>query len=103
MAETMVRMGELAASAHSDDVLVSIGLGSCIGFALVDESRGIAGLAHIMLPDSSAMSGAGAAHRYADQAIPALLGQVLALGAQKSLLRAVLVGGAKMFAMGVNN
>ena len=34
MAETMVRMGELAASPAPGDVLVSLGLGSCIGLAL---------------------------------------------------------------------
>ena len=34
----MVRMGELAASAVAGDVLVSLGLGSCIGLALVDRA-----------------------------------------------------------------
>ena len=51
MAETMVRMGELAASAVAGDVLVSLGLGSCIGLALVDRRHGVAGLAHVVLPD----------------------------------------------------
>ncbi len=32
------------------DVLVSIGLGSCIGLALLDRRAGVAGLAHVMLP-----------------------------------------------------
>ena len=53
MAETMVRMGELAASAVADDVLVSLGLGSCIGLALIDKRVGVAGLAHVVLPASS--------------------------------------------------
>ena len=103
MAETMVRMGEYAASAWREDILVSIGLGSCIGFALVDRRRGVAGLAHIMLPDSSSTTPSGAPNRYADQAIPALLADVIALGAQRISLEAVLVGGATMFAMGGNN
>ena len=50
MPETMVRMGELAASAVAGDVLVSLGLGSCIGLALVDRRLGVAGLAHVVLP-----------------------------------------------------
>ena len=50
MAEISVRMGELAASRESGCVLVTIGLGSCIGLALVDTGAGIAGLADIMLP-----------------------------------------------------
>ena len=33
--DVMVRMGELAASASAGDVLVCVGLGSCIGLALV--------------------------------------------------------------------
>ena len=51
-AETMVRMGELAVSSASGRVLVSLGLGSCIGLALIDRRMGIAGLAHIVLPQS---------------------------------------------------
>ena len=46
-------MGELAASAVADDVLVSLGLGSCIGLALMDRRLGVAGLAHVVLPVSS--------------------------------------------------
>jgi chemotaxis protein CheD len=97
--ETMVRMGELAVSAATGDVLVSIGLGSCIGLALVDRSRSIAGLAHVMLP-SSAQGGGGEPPKYADTAVPALLAKVVALGATPTRLEAVLVGGARMFAFG---
>lgn len=100
MAETMVRMGEYVSSGSSTDVLVSIGLGSCIGLALIDRRRKVAGLAHIMLPDSSTRSDTTAAGRYADLAIPAILNDLGKLGAQRSMLEAVLVGGAKMFALG---
>ena len=51
--ETMVRMGELAISDTPGDVLVSLGLGSCIGLALVDKRAGVAGLAHIVLPQTA--------------------------------------------------
>ena len=44
-AETMVRMGELAVSSAPGHVLVSLGLGSCIGLALIDRKLGIAGRA----------------------------------------------------------
>ena len=37
------------------DALTTIGLGSCIGIALYDPSTKISGLAHIMLPDSTAI------------------------------------------------
>ena len=89
-------MGEMAISAAKGDELVAIGLGSCIGLALVDRVAGVAGLAHIVLPDSgSADSPAG---KFADLAVPELVARVQAAGALKLRLQAVLVGGAKMFA-----
>lgn len=39
----------------SPDVLVTYALGSCVGICMIDKVLGIAGLAHIMLPDSSAI------------------------------------------------
>jgi chemotaxis protein CheD len=93
-----VRMGELAVSSTRGDVLVSLGLGSCIGLALVDQRRGIAGLAHIMLPE--AIPGGGPAGKFADLAVPELLKQTTALGTTRTVLKAVLVGGAQMFSLG---
>lgn len=95
--ETMVRMGELAVSRTPGHVLVSIGLGSCIGLALVDRARSLAGLAHVMLPESSAGAPAGPPAKFADLGVPALLARLTALGAVPSRLEAVLVGGARMF------
>ena len=96
--EIAVRMGELAVSSTPAEVLVSIGLGSCIGLALVDQRRGIAGLAHVMLPE--ALAGGGPAGKFADVAVPALVEQTTALGTSRAMLSAVLVGGAQMFALG---
>ena len=45
-------MGELKVSRARDGELVAIGLGSCIGLAVVDRGGCAAGLAHIVLPDS---------------------------------------------------
>jgi chemotaxis protein CheD len=96
MGEISVRMGELATSTEAETVLVSIGLGSCIGLALVDAGAGVAGLAHIMLPGPGE-----AASRppgtFADSGVAALLDAVLALGASRVRLTAVIVGGAQMF------
>jgi chemotaxis protein CheD len=95
--ETVVRMGEASASNTPGDVLACIGLGSCIGLALVDQRRGIAGLAHVMLPE--ALAGGGPAGKFADLAVPALVARTVALGASRSRLKAVLVGGAQMFSL----
>jgi chemotaxis protein CheD len=98
MAEISVRMGELATSSDPGTGLVSIGLGSCIGLALVDSSARVAGLAHVMLPGP----GADAALKrppgtFADTGVPALLEAVLKAGARRMCLSAVIVGGAQMF------
>jgi chemotaxis protein CheD len=94
----MVRMGELATSAVAGDVLVSLGLGSCIGLALVDRRLGVAGLAHIVLPASTGNPPAGT-YKFADIAVPELIEQVVAKGGRRAMLEAVLVGGASMFAV----
>jgi len=94
----MVRMGELAASAVAGDVLVSLGLGSCIGLALLDRRLGVAGLAHVVLPSSGGNAPKGT-WKFADCAVPELVDRVVKLGARRPMLEAVLVGGASMFAV----
>jgi chemotaxis protein CheD len=96
--ETMVRMGELAVSRDPGHMLVSLGLGSCIGLALVDSRSGVAGLAHVVLPESDGRE--DRVERFADKAVPALLAQIERLGAVRPRVKAVLVGGASMFALG---
>lgn len=100
MADIMVRMGEQATSASADDVLVTIGLGSCIGVALLDTARGVAGLAHVMLPESPAALRPDQIGKFADTAVPELVGSLVGLGARRVRLNAILVGGAQMFAFG---
>jgi chemotaxis protein CheD len=94
--EVMVRMGELATSAVAGEALVSIGLGSCIGLALLDVRRPIVGLAHIMLPARTGDTGPPA--KSADRGVPGLIGALRSMGAVR--LEAVLVGGAQMFSFG---
>ena len=96
--ETMVRMGELAISDTPGDVLVSLGLGSCIGLALVDKRAGVAGLAHIVLPESGGAERAASLHKFADHAVPALIDGMVERGASRVFMKASLVGGASMFA-----
>jgi chemotaxis protein CheD len=94
--ETMVRMGELAVSSVPGDVLVSLGLGSCIGLALLDHRMRVAGLAHIVLPESQGHVNENP-RKFADLAVPQLVTELARLGARKVRLEAVLVGGASMF------
>jgi chemotaxis protein CheD len=96
--ELMVRMGELKISDTPGDVLVSLGLGSCIGLALIDRRAGAAGLAHIVLPETTGSPAPEALHKFADHAVPALFDGMRERGASRVFMEAVLVGGASMFA-----
>jgi chemotaxis protein CheD len=102
VSETIVRMGELAVSSVAGDVLVSLGLGSCIGLALLDRRMGIAGLAHIVLPQSQGHMNENN-RKFADLAAPELVSELEALGARRIRLEAALVGGASMFAVSTSN
>jgi chemotaxis protein CheD len=102
VSELMVRMAELAASQDSGDVLTALGLGSCVGIALLDGSGAVAGVAHVVLPDSADATDAtsGKPAKFADTAVPALIEELLRIGARRMGLYAVLVGGAQMFSLG---
>ena len=36
---------------HAPDAITTLGLGSCVGVALYDQPKKLAGLVHVMLPD----------------------------------------------------
>jgi chemotaxis protein CheD len=91
-------MGEIEVSKRVGDELVARGLGSCIGLAVVDRSAGVAGLAHIVLPQSSETD--RRTGRFADLAVPTLIDRVCEAGASRPRLEAVLAGGARMFELG---
>lgn len=91
-----VRMGEMAVSANPTDELMALGLGSCIGLAIVDRRAGVAGLAHIVLPESHPGGDPG---KFADTAVPALVERMRRDGAVVRRMEAVIAGGARMFEM----
>ncbi len=93
-------MGELAVSSTVGDELVAIGLGSCVGLAILDREAGVAGLAHVVLPESLGKS--GPAGKFADLAVPDLIARLADRGAARERLEAVLIGGARMFTVGAS-
>lgn len=95
---TSVRMGEIAISTRGGEELVALGLGSCIGLALLDRAGGIAGLAHVVLPE--ARESGSEPGKFADLAVPELIARMRQAGASPSRLEAVLTGGARMFELG---
>lgn len=79
----------------------TIGLGSCIALILHDQRRSLAGLAHIMLPESRGE--VDRPGKFADTAIDALLGEMGRAGSTKSSITAIVVGGASMFEFSANS
>lgn len=93
-----VGMAELKVSAGPEKLSVH-GLGSCVVLALYDPEAKVAGLAHAMLPTAhgAAASNGEKPGKFCDQAVPALLAQMEAAGAQRARVYARLVGGSTMF------
>lgn len=74
------------------------GLGSCVGVILYDESKQIAGLIHVMLPDSSlGRTDAVNVAKFADTGIKALIDLLKLEGVHAFKLKAKIAGGAQMF------
>jgi chemotaxis protein CheD len=84
-------------------ILTTLGLGSCIGIALYDKQAKVAGLAHIMLPDSKAIHNNQNQAKFADTAMVKLVADMVKLGAKKINLKAKIAGGAQMFAFNASN
>ncbi len=91
-------MGEIQVSKRTGEELVARGLGSCVGLALIDRLSGVAGMAHIVLPESNGSDKEPG--KFADTAVPAMLAQMQKAGAVTRRLDAVLAGGARMFELG---
>lgn len=83
----------------SPDSLITLGLGSCVGVALYDNINKIAGLAHIMLPNSKDFKNVSNKMKFADTCIPLLIEEMEAMGARKRNLTAKIAGGSNMFNM----
>ena len=88
---------------HSPDAITTLGLGSCVGIALYDKTTQIAGLAHIMLPDSTKVRQNQNRAKFADTGIDMLIQLLVKEGARKQALTAKIAGGAQMFAFSSNN
>jgi chemotaxis protein CheD len=79
------------------DLLISYGLGSCIGIAIFDPGAKVGGLGHIMLPDSTQARSSENPAKFADTCLPLMLSDILKMGGIKSRLFAKIAGGSQMF------
>ncbi|MDE6318773.1 MAG: chemotaxis protein CheD [Lachnospiraceae bacterium] len=97
--EIKVGMADLKVCVSPDSV-TTLGLGSCVGIALRDPITKVGGLAHIMLPDSTAIRNNSNIPKFADTGIEELVRQVTLKGANRNRLVAKIAGGAQMFGFG---
>lgn len=84
--------------ANKPDSLITYALGSCVGICLYDSVAGIAGMSHVLLPDSAANRGVLNPHKYADTAITELVLKMEGRGCSRMRMKAKIAGGANMFA-----
>lgn len=87
----------------SPGILTTLGLGSCVGICLYDPTKKIAGMAHIMLPDSKSIKNNSNKAKFADTAIHCLINEMIKMGANKYRLISKIAGGAQMFSFANKN
>lgn len=94
----VVGIGEFAVSSSPDSMIVTHALGSCVAVCIWDPSAGVAGLLHILLPDSRINPERAAQQpgAFADTGIPLLFRTAYAQGAVKSRCKVQLIGGAEV-------
>ncbi len=91
--------------AAADEVLITRALGSCVGVCLYDGTAKVAGMSHIMLPDSKPFAPVEGRqlYKFADTALPALVEKMEEKGALRGRMKAKIAGGAQMFACAANS
>ncbi|HEY9247094.1 MAG TPA: chemotaxis protein CheD [Candidatus Methanoperedens sp.] len=85
------------AVAHNPAILVTIGLGSCVGISFIDPIARVGALAHIVLPTIEASKNKDMPFKFADSAIEMAVQNLQEMGCIKSRIRTKIAGGAHMF------
>lgn len=94
--EIRVKVADLAV-AGGDDMLVTIGLGSCVAIVLHDPVAQVGGLAHVLLPSETLARDRSNPAKFPSTAVPVLVREMRARGADPRRLTARIAGGASMF------
>lgn len=91
-------LGDWRVSTDPEEELVCLGLGSCVALCVYDPVAHVAGMAHMVLPDSGAARPGSSGTKFVDIAIPTVMEHVTRLGGIGTRLRVSLVGGAHILA-----
>ena len=95
--EVLVRVADLQIGRKSD-VLLTVGLGSCIAIMLHDPVASVGGLAHVLLPSPALTRADANPAKFPQSAVPRLLELMAKEGGSPRRITARLAGGASMFA-----
>lgn len=103
--KTVVRVGIADMNiAKTPQTIRTSGLGSCVGVVLYDASKKIAGMVHVMLPDSQlGKSSTLNVAKFADTGIYAMMEMLKSQGVRPFSIKAKIAGGAQMFQFGSND
>ena len=94
--EIIVKVADLRFGTGKD-ILVTIGLGSCVAIVLYDATARVGGLAHVLLPSPALSRQDANPAKFPQMAVPRLLELMGQQGASIRRISARLVGGASMF------
>lgn len=83
---------------EAPNVLVTLGLGSCVGVIIYDPIKKVAGMLHAMLPYAGEMRDNANKAKFADTGVVETIERLKYMGAFQSRLVAKVAGGAQMFA-----
>jgi chemotaxis protein CheD len=99
----VVGIGEFAVSNDRESLIVTHALGSCVAICLWDPIAGVAGLVHVLLPDSRINPPRAQQQpaAFADTGIPLLFRTAYQYGVDKARCVVRLVGGADVTGIGM--
>ncbi|MFS8975743.1 chemoreceptor glutamine deamidase CheD [Cupriavidus necator] len=86
-----------------EDMVLTTVLGSCVAACIRDETAGVGGMNHFMLPDDDGGGGGAdrmlsASMRYGSYALEVLINELLKMGARRERLEAKVFGGGAVLA-----
>jgi len=101
-ADVRVKVADYAIR-RGEQVIATIGLGSCVAIALYDRETRIGGLAHVLLPSPSMSRETTNPAKFPETIIPVMMDEMQRMGVGASArVSAKIVGGASMFGQLVN-
>jgi len=96
--QVVVNIADMKISKDPNELLVTYSLGSCVALAVYDPYTQIAGLIHIMLPESSIEKQAANInpYKFVDLGVPALYKEMFKAGVKRNHLITKVIGGSNV-------